>query len=64
MTVHDSTVQFAVGMLQLSYDGKLSADGKIITGTWTGRFDPFYLPKDHRGGRVAPTPPRPPHPTL
>ncbi len=35
ITVHDSTVQFVVGMLQLSYEGKLSPDGKTITGTWT-----------------------------
>jgi len=26
--------QFAIGQLQGSYDGKLSADGSTITGTW------------------------------
>ena len=46
MTVHNSTVRFAVGMLQLSYDGKLSADGKTITGTWTqGGSTPFTFQK-------------------
>jgi non-heme chloroperoxidase len=46
MTVHDSTVQFAVGMLQLSYEGKLTADGKTITGTWTqGGSTPFTFQK-------------------
>ena len=42
MTVHDSTVQFAVGMLQLSYDGKLSADGKTISGTWAQRGSTLF----------------------
>jgi non-heme chloroperoxidase len=46
MTVHDATVQFAVGMLQLSYDGKLSGDGKTITGTWVqGGSTPFTFQK-------------------
>ncbi len=31
--VQDSTVTFVVGMLQLSYEGKLSPDGNVITGT-------------------------------
>jgi non-heme chloroperoxidase len=35
ISVHDATVKFEVGMLQLSYEGKLSADGNTITGTWT-----------------------------
>ena len=35
ITVQDSTVKFVVGMLQLSYEGKLSTDGNVITGTWT-----------------------------
>jgi hypothetical protein len=33
--VQDSTVTFVVGMLQLSYEGNLSPDGNLITGTWT-----------------------------
>ena len=46
MTVHDSTVRFAVGMLQLSYDGKLSSDGETITGTWIqGGSTPFTFQK-------------------
>jgi non-heme chloroperoxidase len=46
ISVHDSTVQFAVGMLQLSYYGKLSADGKTITGTWKqGGSTPFTFQK-------------------
>jgi hypothetical protein len=39
MTVHDETVQFEVGMLQLSYEGKLSSDGKTITGTESSSGD-------------------------
>ena len=46
ITVHDSTVQFGVGMLQLSCEGKLSSDGKTITGTWTqGSGTPFTFRK-------------------
>ena len=46
ITVNDSSVRFVVGMLQLSYDGKLSPDGKSITGTWTqGSRLPFNLQK-------------------
>jgi hypothetical protein len=62
MTVHDSTVRFAVGMLQLSYDGKLSADGKTITGTWTqGGSTPFTFQKTTLAAAWGP-PPRPPPP--
>jgi non-heme chloroperoxidase len=35
ITVQNSTVKFVVGMLQLSYEGKLSPDANSITGTWT-----------------------------
>jgi non-heme chloroperoxidase len=46
ITVHNSTVQFVVGMLQLSYQGKLSSDSKTITGTWTqGSGTPFTFRK-------------------
>src|SRR5215831_14468598 len=30
-----SRIQFAIGTLRGSYDGKLSADGASISGTWT-----------------------------
>ena len=44
--VQDSTVTFVVGMLQLSYEGKLSPDGKVITGTWSqGSGVPFNFQK-------------------
>jgi non-heme chloroperoxidase len=44
--LHDSTVKFAVGMIQLSYEGKLSSDGNTITGTWTqGSGTPFTFRK-------------------
>jgi non-heme chloroperoxidase len=44
ITVHDSTVKFMVGMLQLSYEGKLGSDGNTITGTWTqGAGTPFIF---------------------
>jgi pimeloyl-ACP methyl ester carboxylesterase len=46
ITVQDSTVKFVVGMLQLSYEGKLSPDGNSITGTWTqGSPFPFNFQK-------------------
>jgi pimeloyl-ACP methyl ester carboxylesterase len=46
ITLHDSTVKFVVGMIHLSYEGKLSPDGKTITGTWTQGFGtPFTFRK-------------------
>jgi pimeloyl-ACP methyl ester carboxylesterase len=46
ITMQDSTVKFVVGMIQLSYEGKLSADGNSITGTWTqGSQFPFNFQK-------------------
>jgi non-heme chloroperoxidase len=46
ITVHDSSVVFAVSMLQLSYEGQLSADGDTLTGTWVqGRRTPFIFHK-------------------
>jgi pimeloyl-ACP methyl ester carboxylesterase len=46
ITVHDSSVKFGVGMLQLSYEGNLSPDGKTITGTWAqGSGTPFTFRK-------------------
>ena len=46
ITVQDSTVKFAVGMLQLSYEGKLSPDSNSINGTWTqGPPFPFKFQK-------------------
>ena len=35
ITVQDSTVKFALTVFHGSYEGKLSADGNSITGTWT-----------------------------
>jgi non-heme chloroperoxidase len=35
ITVQDSTVKFVLGMVQGSYEGKLSPDGNSITGKWT-----------------------------
>jgi pimeloyl-ACP methyl ester carboxylesterase len=64
ITAHDSTVKFIVGMLQLSYEGKLGSDGNTITGTWTqGAGTPFIfrrstkaiawsLPKDTSSHKV------------
>jgi hypothetical protein len=63
ISVHDSTVQFAVGMLQLSYDGKLSSDGKTITGIWAqggSTLLPSKRPPRRPRGHYPPTP----HPTL
>jgi non-heme chloroperoxidase len=46
ITVQDPTVRFVVGMIQLSYEGKLSPDGNSITGTWTqGSRVPFNFQK-------------------
>ena len=37
-----STIKFAIGQVQGTYEGKLSADGASITGTWThGRSLPL-----------------------
>ena len=35
IVMQNSTVKFVVGMIQLSYECKLSPDGNTITGTWT-----------------------------
>jgi len=44
--VQDSAVRFVVGMLGLSYEGKLSSDGDTITGTWIqGGRTPFTFQK-------------------
>ncbi|HEY2113897.1 MAG TPA: serine hydrolase [Candidatus Angelobacter sp.] len=34
ITVQDSTLKFSIDSDQATYEGKLSADGKTITGTW------------------------------
>src|SRR5665213_965830 len=45
-TVQDSTVKFSVGMIGLSYEGKLSPGGDTITGTWIqGGRTPFTFEK-------------------
>ena len=49
ITVQDSTVKFVIGMIQLSFEGKLSADRNSITGTWTqGSRTPFYFQKSSK----------------
>jgi hypothetical protein len=46
ITVQDSTIKFGVGMIGLSYEGKLSSDGNTITGTWIqGGRTPFSFRK-------------------
>jgi non-heme chloroperoxidase len=46
ITVQDSTIKFGVGMIGLSYEGKLSSDGNTITGTWIqGGRTPFTFRK-------------------
>jgi non-heme chloroperoxidase len=46
IAVQHSTVKFVIGMLQLSYQGKLNPDGNSITGTWTqGPPFPFNFQK-------------------
>jgi pimeloyl-ACP methyl ester carboxylesterase len=61
ITLHESTVKFVVGMIQLSYEGKLSADGKTIIGTWTqGSGTPFTFRKATKATAWAlPTDPTP-----
>ena len=45
-TVQDSTVEFVIGMIGLSYEGKLSTDGETITGIWVqGGETPFTFQK-------------------
>ena len=46
VSLHDSTVKFVVGMIGLSYEGKLSSNGDTITGTWIqGYRTPFMFRK-------------------
>jgi non-heme chloroperoxidase len=45
-SVQDSTVKFVVGMVGLSYEGKLSSNGDTITGSWIqGGRTPFTFRK-------------------
>jgi non-heme chloroperoxidase len=62
IAVQDSTVRFKVGMLELAYEGKLSADGQTITGTWRqGGATTFTFQKTTRAA-AWPLPPDPsPH---
>lgn len=62
VTVEGSTVKFAVEMIEVSYTGKLSADGKTITGTWTQGGHPMQLNLERTtpGAEwTIPTPPKP-----
>jgi non-heme chloroperoxidase len=46
VSVQDSTVKLVVGMIGLSYEGKLSSNGETITGTWIqGDRTPFTFRK-------------------
>ena len=46
VSLQDSTVKFVVGMIGLSYEGKLSSNGDTITGTWIqGDRTPFIFRK-------------------
>jgi pimeloyl-ACP methyl ester carboxylesterase len=60
-TVQDSAIRFVVGMLGLSYEGKLSSDGDTITGTWIqGGKTPFTFQKASKETAWAiPTDPSP-----
>jgi hypothetical protein len=59
IAVQDSTVKFKVGMLELAYEGKLSADGKTITGILRqGGATPFTFQKPTQAA-AWPLPPRP-----
>jgi hypothetical protein len=57
IAMQDSTVRFNVAMLELAYEGKLSAAGKTITGTWRqGGAAPFTFQKTTRAA-AWPLPP-------
>jgi non-heme chloroperoxidase len=45
LTVQNSEFRFSIGSLHASYEGKLSADGNSIDGTWRGRRE---LPLEFR----------------
>jgi len=57
VTFADSTLAFTMDMLSSRYEGKISPDGKTITGTWTQQLNPIALVLDRTTGEDAwPTP--------
>jgi hypothetical protein len=49
-----STIKFAIGQVQGTYEGKLSADGASITGTWTqGRPLPLDFHRRYQRNDLA-----------
>ena len=60
-----STFKFAVDLIGGSYEGKMSADGKLINGTWTQGGQPLPLTLVRATPETAweiPEPPKPPEP--
>jgi pimeloyl-ACP methyl ester carboxylesterase len=61
-TAQDSNVKFVVGMIGLSYEGKLNTDGNTIDGTWVqGGRTPFTFRKATQGTAWAIPPDPTPH---
>lgn len=62
-TLDGSTFKCAIDMVGLSYEAKLSSDGKTMTGTWTQGVTPLPLNLVHATKETAweiPAPPPPP----
>ncbi len=63
VTLDGTTFKYAVDLIGGSYEGKLSADGKTITGTWTQGSTPLPLVLSRATKETAweiPAPPPPP----
>jgi len=63
ISVDGATVKFGVDLIGGTYEGKLSADGSTITGTWTQGGTPLPLVLAHATKETAweiPAPPPPP----
>jgi hypothetical protein len=54
ITLQDSTLKFSIESDQVTYEGKLSADGNAITGTWAqGKDSPHPLVFQHATKETA-----------
>ena len=61
-TFEDGVLKFSVDFIQLKYEGKMSPDGKTLTGTWTQRDNSLPLNLDRATPDTAWTIPEPPKP--
>jgi uncharacterized protein (TIGR03435 family) len=62
ITFQDGVLKFKSSIVERSYEGKMSADGKSITGTWMEGTEPIVLPLERATTDTAWAIPEPPKP--